>query len=563
MANLRISALPEATSLAGGEYAEILQAGLNKKIPTNLFGLTREFNRVFSETIVFDKNIIEYSTHVATGNLTFQVGSGNLINQDSGAVMEVTLDGTQSLNFNGFAYLYGITNGEILEAGTYEIYFLYTNGKARANFLGVSSQSSGTLVLAAPSLSAEPAGSPDEETELVITWPNITNNQGYLIEYSLTGTGGWATLTTTAVDAVTASQTGLSAGNTRYYRGKTLGDGVNHLDSAFSTVVSGQTESSGDVTDPVPTFLPANGNAVWPINKPLRITWDEPVRNADGSEITNANVASRMRVKQTNVGGSDIGFTANVDGTKQIFNATPATHWGVNQLVYWDVNNVEDVNNNDITSALSATFTTTDYTYFNGTTNRLQFGDILDSLFAVPDTNFWLELTVNNVLLSGSHPFVTKYDTSGNQRSFQWYHIGADVYFGFVGFVSGIGSRLIKWTNVLTSGAHVLVVKIDMSIDTNDGLDRLTLLIDGGTAGSKTLANSGEALQQFIASGTAQLAVGAYINNAGTPIGSNFFTEEAKDFIVRSTGGTVVEINVPNLRTGLDTSGNVRHGTWV
>lgn len=561
MANLRISALPEATSLAGGEYAEILQSGLNKKIPTELFGLTREFNRAFSETIIFDKNIIEYSSHVATGNITFQVGSGNLVNQDSGAVMEITFNGSQSLNFSGFEYLYGITNGEIIEAGTYEIYFLYSNGKARVNFPGVSSQSSAAGTLSSPNNFAAVA---DGETALDLSWDNVTSNEGYLIEFSLTGTGGWTTLETTAVDAVTSTQTGLSAGNTRYYRIKTLGNGVDTLDSGFSTIISGQTESVGDVTAPTFIFVPANGNAVWTVNRAITITANEPLRNTDGSEITNANVASRLILKETNAGGANIAFTATIDGTKQIIVVTPTTQYGENQVVYVAINNVEDVNGNEVTVAVSITFTTTDYTFFNGTTNRLQFGDILDSLWATNDTNFWLELTINEPVLTGQRALVTKYDTAGNQRTFHWYYNGADIFFGSVAFVTGIGNRVIKWTGVLTDAPHVLVLKYDNSIDTNDGLDRVTLLIDGvDQVAAKSLFNSGEALQQFIANGTAQLAVGGYINSAGNPVGSTFHSEEAKDFIVRSSAGSVIEINVPNLKLGTDTSGNARNGSFI
>lgn len=556
-----VEGLNDAETINGEEYVALSQFGSARKTPSGNLGVTREFQRAWSQTIVFDRNAVFYAPHVATGNITFQLGSGNLVDKDSVARQRITVNGAQSLNFGaGFDFLYGITNGQILAAGTYEIYFLHTNGSVVVNFPGVSGQSSGAVVLAPPGSFAAVA---DGETALDLSWTNISGNQGYLIEYSLTGSGGWTTLEITAVDAVASTQTGLSAGNTRYYRGKTLGNGSTTLDSAFSDVISGQTTSGGDVTDPVPTFLPANGNAVWPINKPLRITWNEPVQNADGSIITNANVASRMLVKQTNVGGANIGFSATVDGTKQIFDVIPTTHWGENQLVYWDVNNVEDVNNNDITTAISVTFTTTDFIFFNGTSNRLQFGDMLDSLFTVPDTNFWLELTVNNLLLSGSHALVTKYDTSGNQRCFQWYHLGTDVYFGFVGAVNGFFDRVIKWTNVLTSGEHILVAKLDMSIDTNDGLDRPTLLIDGVVQGSKSLASTNGIMQQSLPNATSQLAVGAFINSAGTPVNSALLSGEAKDFIVRSTGGTIVEINVPNLVTGLDISGNSRNGTWV
>lgn len=562
MANKKISELTAASDPDGTELIEGVQGGTNVKFLTSQLGATREFNRAFSETINFDKNEILYSAHVATGNLSYEIGTGNLVNQISGVRQIVTLNGSQSLNFGtGFEYLYGITNGEILEAGTYEIYFLYTNGSVSVNVPGVSSQSSSSGVLASPNNFAAVA---DGETAIDLSWTNVTNNEGYLIEFSLTGTGGWSTLETTAVDAVASTQTGLSAGNTRYYRIKTLGNGTTTLDSGFSTVISGQTESGADVTPPTFTFLPANGNSNWTVNKPLTITANEPLRNTDGSEITNANVASRITLKQTNSGGANISFTATIDGAKQIITITPATQYGENQLVYLAINNVEDVNGNEVTVAQSITFTTTEFTFFNGTSNRLIFGDILDSLFATADTNFWIEHTVNDLLLSGNHFLLTKYDSPGTQAQFHYYHSGTDVYFGFTGALNGTITRLIKWTNVLTAGEHTLVLKMDMSVDTNNGLDRVTLLIDTvDQVAAKSMAFTNGILQQSIPNGNAQLAVGIYVNNAGTPIGTSFLSGEVKDFIIRSTAGSVVEINIPNLKLGTDTSGNARHGTWV
>lgn len=566
--DLKLSQLIELLASAGDEYLEVIippyTPGTNRKILSSKIGITRDANRAWTETLLFDVNEANYAPEVLTTNVTYApAGGGHLVNQFCGQVQTITVDGVLSINFSDFDYIYGIENGEIPPAGTYQIYFLYLNGTLTANWPGVSSESSSAVVLAAPAnFAAAPAAPPDNETELVLTWDNVTSNQGYLVEFSLTGTGGWATLITTAVDAVTASQTGLPAGNIRFYRIKTLGDGVTTLDSAFSSVISGQTENTGDVTAPTFIFLPASGNIVWTVNRSITITANEPIQNTDGSEITNANVASRIVLKETNSGGANIAFTATIDGTKTIITVTPTTQYGEAQLVFVSINNVEDVNNNEVLVAISSTFTTTDYTFFNGTSNRLQFGDILDSLFAAASTNFWLEVSVRNMLLSGTRLFVTKYDTSGNQRAFYWYSIGTDVYFGWVGTVTGGNNRVIKWTNVLTAGDHTFVLRYDGSIATNDGLDRVTLLIDGGTAGSKTLFLTQSGLTA-IANSTAQLAVGAFINNAGTPIGSSFYTEEMKDFIIRSTGGTVVVVNVPNLKTGLDTSGNAHHGTWV
>jgi hypothetical protein len=523
--------------------------------------ITREFSRTWTDVVNFDKNEIFYLPHELDADVDYEIGIDNLIDQPSAVRQRIITDGTHAINFGtGFDFIYGIQNGEIPSAGTYEIYFLYTNGSVAVNFPGVSSEESSGVQL---SIAGNFSAVADGENAIDLSWDNVTNNQGYLVEFSLTGTGGWSTLETTAIDATASTQTALAPGDTRFYRIKTLGNGSTTFDSGLSDAISATTESSGDVTDPAFTFLPTNGTATWTVNRPIVITADEGIRNTDGSEITNANVSSRITLKQTNSGGANISFSATIDGTKTVMTITPTTQYGENQLVYVAVNNVEDVNGNEVTSAQSVTFTTTEYTFFNGSDQRLVFGDIMDAVFSASSVNFRLGVTVNNMLLSGIRPLVTKYDATGNQRSFQWYASGSDVYFGYVGNVNGNNGRVIKWTGVLTSGEHDLEVQYDGSINTNNGLDRATLLIDGVTAGSKTLASASTTLIASIANSTAQLSVGTFINNAGTPIGTSFYTEEMKDFFVESTGGTVTEINVPNLRLGTDTSGNSRNGTWA
>lgn len=558
-----------STALAAGDISagQILVLGYDG---TNLqiiggVGITREFNRTFAETLVFDKNEIFHATETMTDDIVLQIGAGGLVNESSSMRFRIAVDGIHSISFSsGFDFLYGITNGQILDAGTYEFYLLYTNGSVSVNVPGVSAESSGAVTLSAPANFAAAAGAGDPETEIDLTSDNVTNNQGYLTEFSLTGTGGWATLDTSVADDTTSTQTGLSAGNTRFYRRKTLGDGVNFLDSAFSPVISGQTESGADTSAPTFIFEPASGVTDWTVNAPIVITANEPIRNTDGSTITSANVASRLTLKETNSGGTNIAFTATIDATKTIITITPTTMYGENQLVYVAINNVEDVNGNEVTVAISSTFTTTDYTFFNGTTNRLIFGDILDSVFAANDANFWIEVTVNGSVVSGSRILVSKIDTSANQRSFQWYFTNSDIFFAWFGLGSSSSQvRVIKWAGAMTSGEHTFVLKYDGSNDTGDGLNRLTLLKDGATVGSKTLDIGGGTWPFNIFNGTAQLAVGVNVTGSGTPSGAAYYSGEGKDFIVRSTAGSVVEINVPNLKTGLDTSGNGRDGTWV
>jgi hypothetical protein len=526
-------------------------------------GKSVEFNRTFVEALVFDKNEIFHAPYTQTGDLNLTIGGGGLVDQSSSMRVRINFDGVSSINFgSGFDFLYGITNGQIVDAGTFEVYFIYTNGSVSVNMPGVSAESSSLVTLSAPANFTATVDGVSGDTEIDLAWDDVSNESSYEIQYSDTGgSGPWQSLTTPAANATSYAHTGLTPGTTYHYRIRAVGDGVNFSTSAFSTAAT-TTESGGDVTAPTFTFLPASGVTDWTVNEAITITANEALRNTDGSEITDANVATRLTLKETNSGGANIAFTATINVSKTVITITPTTQYGENQLVYVAINNVEDVNGNEVTVAESSTFTTTDYTEFNGTSNRLIFGDILDSLFASNDTNFWLELTINDLLLSGSRIFVGKSDSSGNQRSFYWFHTNSDVYFVWWTSGSGAGIRTVKWAGALSSGEHTLVLKYDGSIDTNDGLDRLILLVDGGTAGSKTLDQTLNALGT-INNSTAQLSVGINVNSAGTPIGTGFISGEMKDFIVRSTAGAVVEINVANLKLGTDSSGNGRNGTWV
>jgi ribosomal protein L14 len=445
----------------------------------------------------------------------------------------------------------------ILPAGTYEVYFLYLNGSVTVNIPGVSQQSSALSQLSIPeNFIASAAG----QTQINTDWDAVTNAAGYQLEYSLNGSTGWTILASLGSGTTAYNHTGLTAGQTIYYRVKATGDNISYSESQYATT-NATTTNVGDVTAPTFSFSPTSGVTTWTVNKPVVITADEPIRNTNGTALNNANIASVLTLKETNSSGTNIPFTATIDDTKTVVTITPTSIYGANQLVYVAINNVEDINGNEVTVAQSSTFTTTEFSYLNGTSNRLQFGNILNSVFAANDAYFELEITVNQLVMSGPRVLFGKLSASDNQRSFAWFTQGTDVFFVWYGSGNGHDSRQIKWTNVMTSGEHTLTLIYDGSIDTNNGLDRVVLEIDTIVQGSKTLDFIDEDLSSIF-SGTAQLSIGIYVSAGGSPVGSGYFTEQAKDAIIRSAGA-VVELNIPILRTGEDTSGNNRDGTWV
>lgn len=566
MANARISELPAATvPLDGTELLEIVQGGINKRVAKSdvATGGSSDINRAWTETLLFDKKEITFAPHVMDGDLTYVLASsGHLVDSICGAWQTITADGVSSINFGtGFDFIYGVENGDVLEAGTYQIFFLYLNGSVTVNLPGTTAQSSGLTKLSTPGSFAVVA---DGENALDLSWADVANESGYQVEKSLNGSTGWVLYSNPSVGATSDTETGLNPGDIVYYRIKALGDGTIYSDSNYA-YANGQTENSGDTTPPSFTFDPVNGDNTWTVNRPITITANEPIRNDNGTEITNANVASVITLKETNSGGADIAFSATISVDKTVITITPSTIYGEAQVVYVAIHDVEDNDGNEIVSASSITFTTTGYTYFNGVSNRLHFGDMLDSVWAIADSIFRINVTIRNHAFTSVRVFLGKADFASNQRSWFWASIGTDIFFYFYGLGNGTVVRAIKWTGALVAGELEMQLDYNGSLDTNDGLDRGTLTINGVVQGSKTLEVSGDILSKLnaLVNSNAYLAAGNLLNGSGVPGAAYWFSGEMKDLIVSTNNGSTVYIDVPVISEGTDYSGGNRHGTWV
>jgi hypothetical protein len=111
-----------------------------------------------------------------------------------------------------------------------------------------------------------------------------------------------------------------------------------------------------DAQAPVPTFAPLNGTTNVAIDVVPTITFDEAIRNLDGSEITNANVASLITFTDYQKG--IIPSTITIDGDKKVITITPTAALA-NEIEYTlIVSPVEDALGNEMTSTSGASFTT-------------------------------------------------------------------------------------------------------------------------------------------------------------------------------------------------------------
>lgn len=509
-------------------------------------GQTREFNREWDSDLLFDKNEIHYAQHELTEDTEFTIAiSGHLENQFCSIVQEIVTDGTHSVSFSGFKYVLGdVQNGSIPEAGTHIVFFLYFNGVATVNWSKPTSEVANLTPLSTPENFEAVM---DGETEIDLTWDNVSNNQGYRIDVSLDGVSGWSELTTTAADAVSYSHAGLSAGSQRFYRITALGDLVTFANSPYATDQA-TTENAGDVTAPTFTFEPADSEADIPVNKPIVITCSEPIRDADGvTAITNSNVADYITLKEDNISGADIPFTATIDAGKTVITITPNVVYPSLGDVFVQIDGVEDVNGNEST-ADDATFTTNDFTIMQG--NYLDMGTQIDSVVEGADKNFELEVEYQEFLVvSGKRGFFQK-DTAGG-RSLIAFTDGDDVYFTF--YDSTTRRRQIIWPNAFSGfTAGKITFKYFGAVDTNDGLDRVDFYIDD------VLITAGKSMD--VSGGSWPFDIGA---NSTKFVLSGPVFREVKNFIVRNNMGATTVVNIPVIRTGIDISGNALHGTWT
>ena len=71
-----------------------------------------------------------------------------------------------------------------------------------------------------------------------------------------------------------------------------------------------------DTTPPVAAFYPADSSSGAPVNTNIIITFNEPVRLLDKSEITNDNAAPLFIFKEDEDTGADLGFTASINADR-------------------------------------------------------------------------------------------------------------------------------------------------------------------------------------------------------------------------------------------------------
>lgn len=163
-----------------------------------------------------------------------------------------------------------------------------------------------------------------------------------------------------------------------------------------------------DETAPVFTSVPDDGDTEVAVDAVIVLTFDEAIRNIDDSEITDANVAALLTLKETDASGADVPFTATIDDAKKVITVTPDADLKIAQLYYAAILAVEDAANN-ASDASNMTFTTiTKYNVtFNVDMSLVEgYDSSSDILYIAGNIAGWVE--------PGSNTDLVLTDTDGN-----------------------------------------------------------------------------------------------------------------------------------------------------
>lgn len=211
------------------------------------------------------------------------------------------------------------------------------------------------------------------------------------------------------------------------------------------------TFTTSDVTAPLITFNPPNGSTSFTITQNITITFNEPVRNTNNTDITNLNAGDLITFKLTNSAGTDVPFTATINAGKTVITIDPTSNLVANQLYYLAFGAIEDLYNN-ATVATSITFQTQQLTANAGANASICSGE--------------------STTLNGS--------ASGGNGFYQYAWTGPN------GFTSSSPTPIVTPTNL---GANVYTLTVtDSDSNTDDATVTITL---NATPSSVTFAPSG------------------------------------------------------------------------
>jgi hypothetical protein len=101
-----------------------------------------------------------------------------------------------------------------------------------------------------------------------------------------------------------------------------------------------------DDTAPVYTSSPADGASGVSVNTLITLSYNEPIRNLDDSEITDDQLSALIQLNETDANGSSVDFTASISTDKKVISITPNNVLLNSQVYHLRMASVEDASDN-------------------------------------------------------------------------------------------------------------------------------------------------------------------------------------------------------------------------
>jgi hypothetical protein len=152
----------------------------------------------------------------------------------------------------------------------------------------------------------------------------------------------------------------------------------------------------------------------------------------------------------------------------------------------------------------------------DGINDYMTFGNILNDVLAGADKKFAVIISVANYATSGIIRLLLKIADGGlseNQRQLRFEIDDNKPSIIFFFDLDGDAIRQVQGTT-LGGADSVITFDYDGSVDTNDGLDRLDIRVNGVSQSTNLSFTSG--VLSDIPAGTAHLAIGAFVSSDGT-----------------------------------------------
>jgi len=133
---------------------------------------------------------------------------------------------------------------------------------------------------------------------------------------------------------------------------------------------------------------------------------------------------------------------------------------------------------------------------FNRADNTVDFGSAHKTVFTGKDAKFAFSLWVKTTNTSGFNRIITKSTADKNGGTLRQMVLQTDtqnnVLFGWYGDNQGQNRRIIRGGKLASNVWQHIVVSYNGSLDTNNGLDRVSMYINGAKVSSSLYVNGGE-----------------------------------------------------------------------